>query len=94
MESNKIIIEPVLSEKTNSMREQNKYVFKVDRRANKIEIMNAVRELFSVHPLSCRVINVKRKPKRVRYQRGYTAQWKKAIVTLASGDHIDIFEGA
>jgi large subunit ribosomal protein L23 len=94
MDVNEIIIEPVLSEKTNGLRDQNKYVFKVDGRANKIEIKQAVRELFSVHPLTCRIINVKRKPKRLRYQKGYTSQWKKAVITVASGEKIDIFEGA
>lgn len=94
MESDKIIIEPLLTEKTNLLREQNKYVFKVHPRANKIQIMQAAKELFSVHPVSCNVLNVKGKPKRVRYKAGYTSSWKKAIITVAPGETIEIFEGA
>lgn len=94
MDSTEIIIEPIITEKSNQMRESGKYTFKVDSRANKIEIMQAVRQLFNVHPVSCHVMRVKRKPKRVRYQLGYTAEWKKAIVTLRAGEVIQIFEGA
>jgi large subunit ribosomal protein L23 len=93
MDVSKIIIEPIVTEKSNHMRDAGKYAFKVDSRANKLEIMQAVRGLFNVHPVSCRVMRVKRKPKRVRYQLGYTSEWKKAIVTLRSGEVIQIFEG-
>ena len=99
MEADSIIIEPVLTEKTNSLREndKNKYVFKVDQRSNKMQIMKAVHELFSVNPLNCRIINVKQKPRMARtrsgFRRGHTATWKKAIVTLPKGEKIDIFEG-
>jgi large subunit ribosomal protein L23 len=89
-----IIIEPVLTEKSNIMRESNKYAFKVSTRANKRQIMDAVRRLFEVHPLACRIMTVKRKPKRVRYRKGYTASWKKAVVTLPAGEKISLFEGA
>ena len=64
------------------MREAGKYVFKVDTRANKIQVMDAVRRLFDVHPVACNIMTVKGKPKRVRYRKGYTATWKKAVVTL------------
>jgi large subunit ribosomal protein L23 len=93
MDPTKIIIEPIVTEKSNRMREESKYAFKVDSRANKIQVMQAVRQLFNVHPVSCRVMRVKRKPKRVRYQPGYTSEWKKAIVTLRSGETIQVFEG-
>ena len=93
MDLTKIIIEPIVTEKSNQMRDRGKYVFKVDSRANKIQIMQAIRELFSVHPVSCHIMRVKRKPKRVRYQLGYTAEWKKAIVTLRAGESIQVFEG-
>lgn len=94
MESNQIIIEPVVTEKTNSMKELNKYVFKVDLRANKFQVLKAIRELFNVHPLKCNIINVKPKPKRKRYKIGRTSYWKKAIVTLGKEEKIEIFEGA
>lgn len=93
MDAAKVIIEPVVTEKSNQMRDSGKYVFKVDSRANKIQIMQAIQELFNVHPVSCRIMRVKRKPKRVRYQLGYTAEWKKAIVSLRAGETIQVFEG-
>ncbi|MBN2532622.1 MAG: 50S ribosomal protein L23 [Spirochaetales bacterium] len=88
-----IIIEPIVTEKSNTMRERNKYGFKVDSRSNKKQIKRAIEVLFNVRPLKCNIINCKRKPRRVRYQPGYTATWKKAIVTLREGEKISIFEG-
>ena len=89
----RIIIEPVVTEKTNIMREGHKYVLKVDARANKYQIMDAVRRLYAVHPLKCNVLRTSGKPKRVRYKLGYTASWKKAIITISSEEKIAIFEG-
>lgn len=88
-----ILIEPILSEKTNRMREEGKYVFKVDPSATKIQIKEAVRKLFNVHPISCTVMVVGGKPKRVRYKAGYTSSWKKAIVRLPKDEKIALFEG-
>ncbi|MDR1903569.1 MAG: 50S ribosomal protein L23 [Treponema sp.] len=88
-----ILIEPVLSEKANIMREEGKYVFKVDPSATKIQIKEAVRRLFNVHPISCTVMVVGGKPKRQRYKAGYTSSWKKAIVRLPKNEKIGIFEG-
>jgi large subunit ribosomal protein L23 len=87
------LIEPVLSEKANLLREQGKYVFKVDPKANKTQIKEAVRRLFNVHPVSCTVMVVGGKPKRQRYKAGYTASWKKAIVRLSKDEKIPLFEG-
>lgn len=100
MEADKIIIEPVVTEKTNFLREgnQKQYVFKVDLRANKHMVMQAVKELFSVKPVRCNIMNVKPKTRTVRsksgYRTGHTSAWKKAIVTLSPGESIDVFEGA
>ena len=88
-----ILIEPVLSEKANELREQGKYVFKVDPSASKIEIKEAVRKLFNVKVVDCSVINVYGKMKRVRGRPGRTSSWKKAIVRLAAGETIKVFEG-
>ena len=88
-----ILIEPVLSEKANILREQGKYVFKVDPRASKPEIKEAVRRLFNVHPVSCTVMVMGGKPKRQRNRPGYTSSWKKAVVRLAKDEKIGIFEG-
>ena len=100
MRFDQIIIEPVLTEKTNSMRESEakvKYTFKVNPSANKLQIMEAVKRLFSVNPVECRIINVKAKPRQSRTKSGLragsTTPWKKAIVTLAEGNKIEIIEG-
>jgi large subunit ribosomal protein L23 len=89
----RILIEPVLSEKANILREEGKYVFKVDSRATKIQIKEAVRRLFNVNPISCTVMVVGGKPKRQRYRSGYTSTWKKAIVRLKKDEKISVFEG-
>jgi large subunit ribosomal protein L23 len=88
-----ILIEPVLSEKANILREEGKYVFKVDPRATKIQIKEAVARLYKVHPVSCNVMVVGGKPKRLRNKPGYTSSWKKAIVRLSKDEKISIFEG-
>jgi large subunit ribosomal protein L23 len=88
-----VLIEPVLSEKANILREEGKYVFKVDPRASKIDIKEAVRRLFNVHPVSCTVMRVGGKPKRQRNRAGLTSSWKKAIVRLAKDEKISLFEG-
>jgi large subunit ribosomal protein L23 len=93
MNYDSILIEPVLSEKANILREQGKYVFKVDPRATKLDIREAVKRLFNVHPVSCTVMVVGGKPKRLRNKSGYTSTWKKAIVRLAKDEKIGIFEG-
>jgi len=94
MDADKVVIAPLLTEKSNRMRERHKYAFRVHANANKIEITRAIEELFNVHPTDCTVVNVKPKPKRVRYKKGYTSSWKKAILTLPPNETIGIFEGA
>jgi large subunit ribosomal protein L23 len=88
-----ILIEPVLSEKATLLREEGKYVFKVHPDANKYEIKEAVRRLFNVKVIDCTVMNVGGKLKRVRTRPGRTSSWKKAIVRLAAGETIKVFEG-
>ncbi|MDR3334385.1 MAG: 50S ribosomal protein L23 [Treponema sp.] len=89
----KVLIEPILSEKANLLREEGKYVFRVDPAATKIQIKEAVRKLFNVHPIACTVMVVGGKPKRLRSKAGYTASWKKAIVRLPKNEKISLFEG-
>jgi len=97
--ADQIIIEPVLTEKSNVMREaeQRKYTFKVDARANKTQVKQAVAELFQVTPLACNVAWVKSKPKASRTRSGYrfgkTTAWKRAVVTLKAGERIESIEG-
>jgi large subunit ribosomal protein L23 len=88
-----ILIQPVLTEKANSLREDGKYVFRVDSRATKTSIKESVRKMFNVHPVSCTIVNITPKPKRQRGHAGYTATWKKATVRLAPGEKIAVFEG-
>lgn len=85
------IIVPVITEKNNVLAAQGKYVFKVNPKAEKIEIGKAVEELFNVEVKSVNVMNYKGKPKRAaRSQKsGYRADWKKAVITLSKGS-IDI----
>ncbi len=95
MRADQIIIEPVLTEKANMMKEDglSKYTFKVHPSVNKLQVMSAVSELFNVKPVGCNIVNMKSKPKSSRTRSGIVAgkssSWKKAIVTLAKGDKID-----
>jgi len=86
-----IIIRPIITEHSYDMIEMNKYTFEVARDANKIEIAKAVEEIFGVTVKKVNTMNVKPKKKRVRYIAGYTRTWKKAMVTIAPGETIEIF---
>ena len=89
-----IILAPVITEKSMDLGSEKKYVFKVASDATKPEIASAVEELFKVKVAAVNTINMKKKLKRVRYQSGYTAAWKKAVVTLtADSKTIEFFEG-
>ena len=86
-----VIIRPVVSERSFDLMSQNKYTFEVAKQAPKEEIAAAGEKLFGVHVLKVNTINVKPKTKRVRYVAGQTRSWKKAIVTVAEGDSIELF---
>ena len=86
-----IIIRPIITEHSYDMIEKNKYTFEVAKTANKIEIAKAVEELFGVTVKKVNTLNVKPKKKRVRYRLGFTRSWKKAMVTIAEGETIEIF---
>jgi large subunit ribosomal protein L23 len=88
-----IIIKPVVTEKSFSLLEDNKYTFIVDKRANKTEIKSAVEEIFKVSVLNVNTVNVKGKPKRQGRFTGFKADRKKAIVTLKPGQKIPLFDG-
>ena len=94
MEMYQIIKRPLITEKSTLAREESgKYLFEVDRRANKIEIGEAVEKLFKVKVLDVRVMNVQGKRKRVGKSFGRTQDWKKAVVKLVPGNKIEIVEG-
>ena len=89
-----IIIRPIITEKSSSLMEMNKYTFEVHSSANKIQIRNAVEEIFKVKVLGVHVISVHGKPKRMGAFQGKSRSWKKAVVCLAEGERIEFFEGA
>jgi large subunit ribosomal protein L23 len=89
-----IIIKPVITEASMDRMANKTYTFKVAKNATKPEIAEAVEKMFGVEVACVRTINMKKKPKRVRYQVGYTSAWKKAIVTLtADSKTIAFFDG-
>ena len=89
-----IIARPLITEKSTFQKDnQNQLSFEVDRRANKIEISSAVEKLFKVKVLNVNIINVEGKVKRQGRHSGKRKNWKKAIIKLKKGDHIDFFEG-
>jgi len=90
-----VIRRPVRTEKSTDLEElNNQIVFEVDRRANKIEIRQAVEGLFGVKVENVNTLTQRGKPKRVGRVFGRRSDTKRAIVTLAEGDQIEFFEGA
>ena len=89
-----IIVRPVITEKAMDGLASKRYTFEVKKDATKPEIAAAVEELFNVTVAKVNTINMKKKPKRLGYNFGYTAEWKKAIVTLTdSSKEIEFFNG-
>ncbi len=89
-----IILKPIITEKSMDQIADKKYTFKVAVDATKPEIAHAVEELFGVKVAAVNTLNMKSKPKRVRYVEGRTAEWKKAVVTLKPNSKtIEFFEG-
>lgn len=86
-----VIIRPIITEHSYDMMEHNVYTFEVAKDANKIEVRQAIEAIFGVKVEKVNTLNVKSKPKRVRYQQGRTRTWKKAMVTLKDGDTIELF---
>ncbi|MGQ9925948.1 MAG: 50S ribosomal protein L23 [Chloroflexaceae bacterium] len=87
-----IIIRPLITEKNTALMIDNKYSFEVLRTASKPEIKRAVETIFDVTVMKVHTMNVRGKLKRRGRQTGYTRDRKKAIVTLAPGDRIEVFE--
>ena len=88
-----VLLRPVISEKSTLETERNNYTFAVAREANKFMIKSAVEAEFKVKVLGVRVVSVRPKEKRRgRRTKGMVPGWKKAIVTIAPGDKIELFE--
>lgn len=94
MDIYQVIKRPLVTEKGTRQKEQaNQLAFEVDRRANKIMVRDAIESIFKVKVLHVRMANVKGKERRVGRSEGKRPDWKKAIVRLAPGEHIESFEG-
>jgi len=91
MDKFEIVKRPLVSEKSTKLAEERKYTFEVDKRANKIQIKEAIEAIFNVKVEKVNVINSKPKAKRVGQYSGFTAAVTKAIVTLEKDHKIDIY---
>ena len=96
MDPRNVLIRPVVSEKSYALIAEGKYTFRVDQRAHKTQIAHAVEAVFDVRVAQVRTSQVRAKPKRrnLAAPMGRTRAWKKAIVQLAPGERIELFEGA
>jgi len=94
MDARQVIRSPVISEKSYALIADNKYTFRVHTGAHKTQIRAAVEEIFGVSVVDVRTMTMKPKPKRRGWTPGRTRNWKKAVVQLAPGDRIELFEGA
>jgi large subunit ribosomal protein L23 len=92
MNDYQVIIRPLITEKNTDLMMFNKYSFEVARQSTKPQIKRAIEYIFNVNVTSVRTLNVRGKKRRRGREFGYQRDWKKAIVTLAEGDRIDLFE--
>jgi len=92
-----VIRRPLVTEKSTSLSSAHKYIFEVDMRSNKPQIKEAVEKAFNVSVTGVNVMVMKGKPRSRRAGGGrrttYGSDWKKAVVTLAAGSKIELFEG-
>jgi len=88
-----VLRRPLVTEKNTALQAQNKYAFEVAGEANKHQIEQAVETAFKVKVTAVNVMTVAGKTRRVGRRQVLTPSWKKAIVTLKSGDKIELFEG-
>lgn len=93
VEAEKVIIRPIISEKSYRQIDDHRYTFEVHPDAHKTVIAQAVEQLFGVTVVDVSTANVPSKPKRRGVSRGRSRSWKKAVVTLATSDKIEFFEG-
>jgi large subunit ribosomal protein L23 len=93
MNATQVIIRPVVSEKSYVLAAADKYTFRVHANAHKVQIRQAIEELFEVKVLTVHTMSVKSKPKRRGVTAGRSRSWKKAVVQVRPGDTIPIFQG-
>jgi large subunit ribosomal protein L23 len=89
-----VLIRPIVTEQSTLMQERGKYVFEVQKSANKADVKAAVEKVFEVTVLDVNTMTIKGKSKRFGPRPVSKPNWKKAIVTLRTGDTIQLFEGA
>ncbi len=95
MIQHEIVKRPLITEKTTTQKDEfNQLSFEVDRKANRVEIKRAIERIFNVKVAGVRTMQVKGKRKRKGRIMGKRRNWKKAVVTLRSGERIEFFEGA
>ncbi len=88
-----VLRRPLITEKSTLLQEQNKYGFEVDKKANKMQVKQAVEKTFKVNVTAVNVMIMHGKTRRVGRRQVQTQSWKKAIITLKPGDKIELFEG-
>jgi large subunit ribosomal protein L23 len=88
-----VLLRPLITEKATNLAGDGKYAFAVDKRANKVQIRKAVEAVFNVRVDKVNTMNVRGKRKQFGRRVRQSPSWKKAVVTLAEGDTIQIFEG-
>ena len=93
MEARDILIRPIVTEKSTALMEQGKYTFRVPLAATKIQIRQAVEQIFKVKVQAVNTMRYEGKLKRMGRTQGRRSDWKKAVVTLKPGEAIEIFEG-
>lgn len=91
LSNQQIVKYPIITDKATRLLENNQYTFVVDRLANKISIKSSIESLFNVKVTKINTSHLPRKQKRIGKYIGWKAQYKKAIVTLAEGDVINLF---
>ena len=89
----RILVKPMITEKATDLGVENKYVFEVSLRSNKIEIAKAINEVYGIKPISVNIIKVKGKKTRYGKTSGKRKDWKKAIIQLPKGKSIKVYEG-
>lgn len=88
----KILVRPLITEKSSYLSSESKYAFEVHPEATKSEIKKAVHAAYNVAPVAVHIVRVKGKDIRFGYQQGRTKNWKKAIITLPKGKTIDVYQ--
>lgn len=88
-----VILRPIVTEKSAYLAVQSQYIFEVQPRANKVQVKDAIRKMYSITPVSVNIQSVEGKKVRRGRVQGKRKDWKKAIVTLPKGKKIEVYEG-